>query len=121
MWFYVVESANTTVSAGYIAKDDEIIYVATTTDEATKVRPYGNNVPYPVPADWNSTLTHGFEIEFDAGAIGTFHFNASSTNLVKDGGIYSRWVGTVTGGLDGEAECNGTGLWEQMNHNAQGE
>jgi hypothetical protein len=43
-----------------------------------------------------------------------FVFNASKTNMVSDDVVYIRWIDTLTGGLDGEAECQGIGVWEQM-------
>ena len=51
----------------------------------------------------------------DLGEEGTLEVTASAEQTILNVPIYHRWIGSVTGSLNGGPNMTGVGLWEEIN------
>ena len=101
-----------------MAKDGKVL-LGSCEKGVVVARPWGKNGEFPPTI--GSGVPQGMEIEFDLGNEGTFWANVTTTNVVIDGGVYQRTLGTVKGGLvkkghrKGEGEIHeGASLFEEF-------
>jgi len=66
----------------------------------------------PIPG----VLPTGFQIVYDMGSAGVMEVNiTNSQSIVNYPLLYTRWVGTVVGGIRGQSTTyTGIGLYEEM-------
>ena len=56
----------------------------------------------------------GFHIELDLGSEGVLEVNVTSTLIIADVVLYTRWIGTLTGGVQGSPVYQGVALYEEF-------
>ncbi|MCJ1383439.1 hypothetical protein MMC17_006553 [Xylographa soralifera] len=110
VWWDTLTPAGAEAVSSYVARGGKIVGVVCT---ATSVRPTGANSTYPPTI--GDGPPEGLHIEIDLGSEGTMIVDATSTfNIVDAGGIYYRWTGTLSGGIEGQPSFTGTALWEEF-------
>lgn len=109
VWFSLLARDGTTKNSAYLSENGNIISVGD-----IDVRPFGPGTVYPPVNDVDQPL--GFNITVDAGFNGVWKFDAVAE--LESGQLpiefYSRWIGSVCGGMVGGKKISGTGLWEWM-------
>ena len=109
VWYDALSPTGEEFVSGYVACDGKIVGVVCS---STTVRPTGAESTYPPVIGVD--LPAGFHIKIDLGSEGTMVVDATSTINVVDEGTYFRWVGTLTGGIEGHPSLDGTALWEEF-------
>jgi hypothetical protein len=72
----------------------------------------GKNSQYPpVIASGN---TQGFHIDLDLGSEGILEVNVTSNVTLADAILYTRWSGTMSGGVKGGIVYTGVALYEEF-------
>jgi len=110
VWWDMLDTNSYEHQLGYASYDGTII---SNTCAGISVRPIGPNNAYPpIPGEEPS----GFNIVYDLGITNGI-LNVTVTNhetVVEYPGLYTRWVGSVVGGVNGETTYTGVALYEEM-------
>lgn len=118
VWFSAISSANITYTSGYVATSKTTlnggkIISANCDVGALTVRPTGANSTYPPHV--TSGEPQGYNLKFDISSYETLIVDVSRTFTLFGSGQYSRWIGSLSGGIKGSGKVwKGTGLWEQF-------
>ncbi|KZO94778.1 hypothetical protein CALVIDRAFT_565513 [Calocera viscosa TUFC12733] len=110
VWWDMMDVNGNEHQLGYASYNGQII---SNTCAGISVRPTGANSAYPPVA---GLLPSGFYIVYDLGLTnGILVVNTTNTQTVVEyPGLYSRWVGSVVGGVTGETTYTGVALYEEM-------
>ncbi|KZT50378.1 hypothetical protein CALCODRAFT_525901 [Calocera cornea HHB12733] len=110
VWWDMMDINGNEHQLGYAAYNGIII---SNTCAGISVRPTGPNSAYPPVA---GLMPDGFYIQYDLGLLnGNLVVNVTNTQSVVDyPGLYTRWVGSVVGGVTGETTYTGVALYEEM-------
>ncbi|KZO94780.1 hypothetical protein CALVIDRAFT_565515 [Calocera viscosa TUFC12733] len=109
VWFDMMDNTGVEHQLGYLAANDTIIANSCGT---IPVRPTGANSAYPPIA---GLLPTGFQIVYNMSSAGILEVNVTNYQaIVSYPGVYTRWVGSVVGGIRGETAYTGIGLYEEM-------
>lgn len=111
VWFDAVDKAGTEHFSSWVTKDGEVLAMSCA-DQATVVRPWGNNSEYP-PAP-GMAQPSGYNIRFDMGDGKAFVANFTAEAIQLDQDIYKRLIGPIVGGIEGEEQYEGRSLCEQF-------
>ena len=105
---------NMEFSSVYLVNGDQIqIARQFSSSNLTNVLPFGNGTQFP-PSN-TTNLPSGFQINFVGSNYEEWSFLLESVHIVSNReGIYTRWIGTATGGKDGGLQYSGSGVWEWM-------
>lgn len=109
MWFDVIASNGTEYVSSYAARNGSII---ASSCSGIKVRPTGKNSQYPPKI--TSGNPQGFHIELDLGSEGILIVDVNGTLIVADVLLYTRWIGTLSGGVQGSSVYQGVALYEEF-------
>src|SRR5262249_2338945 len=111
VWFDILHPNGSEYVSAYAAKNGQII-AASCAPGAVTVRPIGNNAQYPPVI--TSGNPSGFHIEMDLGEEGRLEADVWSTLVIADVILYTRWIGTITGGVLGGTNYTGMALYEKF-------
>jgi hypothetical protein len=95
--------------SSYAAINGNIITASCT---GIKVRPTGENSQYPPVI--TSGNPQGFHIELDLGSDGILEVNVTTNVVLADALLYTRWSGTMVGGVKGGSVYTGVALYEEF-------
>lgn len=95
--------------SGYAAVNGSIV---TASCSGIKVRPTGANSQYPPVI--TSGNPQGFHIDLDLGSEGVLEVNVTSDVTIADAILYTRWSGTLSGGVKGGPVYKGVALYEEF-------
>ncbi|KZO94779.1 hypothetical protein CALVIDRAFT_517254 [Calocera viscosa TUFC12733] len=109
VWFDMMDFTGVEHQLGYLAEDGAVV---ANSCGSMPVRPTGLNSAYPpIPG----LLPTGFQIVYDMGSSGILEVNVTNSQAVVDyPGLYTRWVGSVVGGIRGQTSYTGIGIYEEM-------
>jgi len=109
VWFDMSDSTGVEHQLGYVAENGVAI---ANSCGGMAVRPTGANDAYPpIPG----LLPTGFQIIYNMGNAGVLEVNITNHEaIVNYPGLYTRWVGSVSGGIQGQTTYTGIGLYEEM-------
>ncbi|KZO94777.1 hypothetical protein CALVIDRAFT_483902 [Calocera viscosa TUFC12733] len=110
VWFDLLDNTGVEHQLVYLAENGAVV---ANSCGSMPVRPTGLNSAYPpIPG----LLPTGFTIVYDMGSAGIMEVNiTNSQSIVSYPLLYTRWVGTVVGGIRGQAPTySGIGLYEEM-------
>lgn len=114
VWFDLLSNNNVEYQLGYLAENGVVV---ANSCGSMPVRPIGAlgvvGADYPpIPG----VLPTGFQIVYDMGSAGVMEVNiTNSQSIVNYPLLYTRWVGTVVGGIRGQSTTyTGIGLYEEM-------
>ncbi|KAL2007501.1 hypothetical protein VTN00DRAFT_8939 [Thermoascus crustaceus] len=117
VWFHFLPpntNNTTTYTSSYVAKDGKIL-VSSCSPTLLSVRPTGPRARYPPRV---GEMSEGFHIDFDLGEGdngGVLSINVTATaEIATDRKSYTRWAGTVSGGLVGGEVYEGAAIFEQF-------
>jgi len=113
VWFDTLGIDGTEYVSSYVSKDHKII-VSSCAAGSIKVRPTGSNNQYPPTL--SSGLPSGFNITIDLGHKGTMDVQVAvgAIALSAPGDLYTEWVGTLTGSVNGGSELSGVASLEMF-------
>ncbi|KAG8162437.1 hypothetical protein KVR01_008202 [Diaporthe batatas] len=111
VWFDAVEKAGKEHFSSWLVKDGEVLAMSCA-DQASVVRPWGNNSLYPPTT--GLTQPSGYTIRFDLGDDKAFVANFTSKVVSLDMDIYKRQIGPLVGGIEGEEQFEGMSQCEQF-------
>lgn len=110
VWFDVLAANGTEYISSYAALNGEII---TASCSGIKVRPIGINSQYPPVI--TSGDPAGFHIDLDLGNLGVLSVDVTSTATVSPPvQLYTRWFGSMSGGIVGGTVYKGVALYEEF-------
>ncbi|KAI9816472.1 MAG: hypothetical protein M1827_001604 [Pycnora praestabilis] len=112
VWFDSLTPNGTEYVSAYASLSGTIL-TASCTLAGLSVRPFGANATYPPTPAGNPT---GFNISMDLGAEGILDFAVEvvETLVQAPGGLYTRWTGALSGGIEGREALEGFALFEQF-------
>lgn len=110
VWFDVLGRDGREYVSSYAARDGKII---TASCSGIKVRPTGQNSQYPPVV--TSESPQGFHIDLDLGSEGILEVDVTSNVALVGAIIYTRWTGSMTGGVQGGPVYPGVALYEEFN------
>ncbi|KAH9951856.1 hypothetical protein B0H21DRAFT_775486 [Amylocystis lapponica] len=109
-------NATRELTTGYLARSGVILQnqcsiLGTRTEDVSTLTPYG--------AVWdaanNVTVPQGFIVEYNLDDGQQYSFNLTGLGQNPNAIIYRRWIGTASGGAVGEAQYEGTTVFEWLN------
>jgi len=109
VWFDVLALDGSEYVSSYAAVNRSII---TASCSGIKVRPTGENSQYPPVV--TSGNPQGFHIDLDLGSEGILEVNVTSDVVLADAILYTRWAGTMSGGVKGGTVYSGVALYEEF-------
>lgn len=115
VWFDAFDLAGAEYSSGYVVADGAVV-ASSCASGAVQARPWGLNSQFP--PNVTTGVPEGYGLVFDLGDGGFLRANVTQSALAY--GLppsfgYSRSIGHVVGGLDGEEVYEGRALFEQFN------
>jgi hypothetical protein len=112
-WSQAQDSAGVEHYSGYVAKDGKVL-VSSCASESVVVRPWGANSEFPPKI--GTGVAQGLEVLFDLDDGRTFWANLTTTNVAVNETVYTRTLGTGTGGLGGfnQETYKGAALFESF-------
>lgn len=111
IWFDARDITGAEHFSSYVAKDGELL-AGSCGNGSVLVRPWGGDATYP-PTEASGN-PDGFVVTF---AVDGKDFSVNVTNkdqTVNAPGVYSRWVGTVSGGFEGGERHDGVAQYEEF-------
>lgn len=109
VYFDMLDQEGVEHKLGYLTENGKV--VANSCGSIT-VRGTGSNSTYPPASNQNPT---GFHILYDMGSAGILEVNLTNTEIVQiEPPLYMRWVGSVSGGIQGRETYEGIALYEWM-------
>jgi hypothetical protein len=108
VWFDTVTPTGEEYVSAYVSKDGEIVYAH---NSNLTVRPTGAITTFP-PVVGDEPA--GLAIQIDMGYQGIMEINMTNHLVSQQGDFYARSTGQMTGGIRGQANYTGTGLFEQL-------
>jgi hypothetical protein len=109
VWFDVLANNGSEYVSSYAAANGSII---TSSCSGIKVRPTGLNSQYPPVI--TSGNPQGFHIDLDLGSEGILEIDVTTQVTVADVLLYTRWTGTMSGGVKGGPLYKGVALYEEF-------
>jgi hypothetical protein len=109
VWFDVLGADGNEYVSSYAALDGEII---ASSCSGIKVRPVGKNSQYP-PVDTTGT-PEGYYISLNLPRGQVLEVNVTTTLVTIDAGTYARYLGELSGGVQGSTVYSGVALYEQF-------
>ena len=103
----MIDAAGDEKVGGYALLDGEVVGSTCTT--GLQVRPVGT--PYPPTLLTANPTALTINMTLDDGSI--LFATVNETAVQIDIGLYTRWIGTITGTVNG-ATSEGSALWEQF-------
>lgn len=76
------------------------------------MRPTGSNSQYPPVI--TSGNPQGFHIDLDLGSEGVLEVDVTTNLAIADVILYTRWSGTMSGGVQGGTVYKGVALYEEF-------
>lgn len=121
VWFDSITSKKARYASTFLVKSGEIQLAGQNTPFASSanfslVLPFGNGTHYP-PNITSSNLPSGFLLNFVGMNGRQWSFLAEAIHIAENNvglSLYTRWIGTVTGGEVGGETDTGSGLWEWL-------
>jgi len=109
VWFDMLDQQGVEHQLGYLSENGKVV---ANSCGAITVRGLGSNSTYPPQANQVPT---GFHILFPLGDKGVLEVNTSNGDVIQyEPPLYFRWVGNVTGGIQGKQTYEGVSLYEWM-------
>ena len=97
--------------SSFVSKHDKII-VSSCDAGSIRVRPSGNS---PYPPKISTPNPTGFTIEIDLGEEGVMNVEVTAEAIsLAAGGLYTEWVGTMTGSVNGGKQMEGVASFEMF-------
>jgi hypothetical protein len=109
VWFDIIGADGNEYVSSYASLDGEII---ASSCSGIKVRPTGSNSQYPPVI--GSGNPEGFYIELDLADGNVLEVNVTIAVVTADVGLYSRFTGSLSGGVQGSAIYQGVALYEEF-------
>ena len=110
VWFDVIAGDGAEYVSSYASLNGSIV---ASSCSGIKVRPWGENSQYPPVI--TSGNPQGFYIELDLESGGVLEVNVKSTLVIADVVLYTRWIGTMSGGTQGSSVVyQGVALYEEF-------
>ncbi|KAH8586970.1 hypothetical protein B0O99DRAFT_585157 [Bisporella sp. PMI_857] len=109
VWFDVIAPNGTEYVSSYASLNGSIVAASCS---GIKVRPTGKNSQFPPVV--SSGNPQGFHIELNLGNEGIMEIDVNSTLVIADVVLYTRWIGTLSGGIRGGPLYEGFALYEQF-------
>lgn len=109
VWFDVLALNGSEYVSSYVAVNGSII---TASCSGIKVRPIGKNSQYPPVI--TSGDPQGFHIDLNLGSEGILEVDVTSNVVLADAILYTRWSGTMSGGVKGGTVYAGVALYEEF-------
>jgi hypothetical protein len=109
VWFDIIGADGNEYVSGYASLDGEVI---ASSCSGIKVRPTGVNSQYPPVI--GSGSPGGFYIELDIADGNVLEVNVTTALVVVDAGSYSRFTGSLSGGVKGSTIYQGVALYEEF-------
>ncbi|KAI9730732.1 MAG: hypothetical protein M1834_005701 [Cirrosporium novae-zelandiae] len=110
VWFDIKHLNGTEYTSGYVSKGGKVLSHSC---HGVKVRPTGNNSTYPPTLE--SPMPSGYHVEIYLGRKGKLEVDVSLVNLLLDvDGLYTRWAGSLSGGIKRKKKFKGTSICEQF-------
>jgi hypothetical protein len=97
--------------SSFVSKHDKII-VSSCDAGSIRVRPSGNS---PYPPKISTPNPTGFTIEINLGEEGVMNVEVTAEAIsLAGGGLYTEWVGTMTGSVNGGKQMEGVASFEMF-------
>ena len=110
VWYDAIDPDGTEHISAYAAKDNTIITTSCVAG-AVSVCPIGSDYP---PTE-TSNYPEGFHISMDLGEEGQLEVDVINTLITYSSPTYYRWIGSMSGGIIGQQNYNGSALYEEIN------
>jgi hypothetical protein len=112
VWFDTLSTDGNEYVSAYVSKDG-VVFVASCDAGSITVRPSGNATYPPLISD---PLPDGFTIEIDLGYDGTMNLEVTAgiISVAAPGGVYTEWVGTMAGSVNGGPQLTGVASLEMF-------
>jgi hypothetical protein len=107
VWFDIIGANGNEYVSSYASLDGKVI---ASSCSGIKVRPTGVNSQYPPVS--GSGNPGGFYIELDLADGSILEVNVTTAVVVVDVGLYSRFTGSLSGGVHGSTIYQGVALYE---------
>lgn len=111
VWYDMRANDGTELVSSYVTHNGEVISSGCRSG-GVKVRPYGGDSDYPPQPTLDDPA--GFTVEFDLGNKGLLKANVTITHDVNNFPLYVRYIGTITGGIEGREQYTSKALFEQL-------
>lgn len=111
VWYDMRASDGAEHVSSYVTHNGAVIS-ASCQSGGVKVRPYGGNSTYPPQPTLSNPA--GFTADFDLGSYGFLRANVTIKLELLNLPAYVRYVGTISGGIDGGEQYSGKALFEQL-------
>jgi hypothetical protein len=109
VWFDIIGADGNEYVSGYASLYGKII---ASSCSGIKVRPTGSNSQYPPVI--GSGNPGGFYIELDLADGNVLEVNVTTAVVTLDVGLYSRFTGSLSGGVQGSTIYQGVALYEEF-------
>lgn len=109
VWFDIVGADGNEYVSSYAALDGTII---ASSCSGIKVRPTGQNSQYPPAVSTGNP--EGFHIDLDLPSGQVLEVNVTTSLVVVDVGLYARYTGELSGGVQGSTVYTGVALYEEF-------
>jgi len=109
VWFDVIAGDGAEYVSSYASLNGSVV---ASSCSGIKVRPQGANSQYPPVV--TSGNPQGFYIELDLGDEEVLEVNVTGTLIITDADLYTRWIGTLSGGIQGSSTYHGVALYEEF-------
>lgn len=109
VWFDVVGADGNEYVSSYAALYGTII---ASSCSGIKVRPTGENSQYPPVVSTGNP--EGFDIDLDLPSGQVLEVNVTTSLVVVDVGLYARYTGELSGGVQGSTVYTGVALYEEF-------
>jgi hypothetical protein len=111
VWLDSVDQNRTEYFTGYVARGSELLHSSCANDSVL-VRPFGEGAVFP--GQPGNPPPDGYDITIDLGEEGVLALQFSVDLLQGGGPIYGRYVGALSGTLDGVELVPGKGVCEEF-------
>jgi hypothetical protein len=111
VWYDMRTIDGAEIVSSYVTHKGRVIS-AGCQDGGVKVRPYGGGCTYPPQPRLSDPA--GFTADFDLGSDGFLRANVTITLSVHNLPTYVRYIGTISGGIEGGEQYSGKALFEQL-------
>lgn len=108
VFFYHIGQSSTVTASAYLAVNGRPIIAETS---VITVTPVGDGLTVPVPPTSNVT---SWDIAIHDPFFGKHAFTVVNNYEAQNNLVYSRWIGTATGGPVGKTNSTGSGIVEMM-------
>jgi hypothetical protein len=109
VWFDVIGADGNEYVSSYAALDGTII---ASSCSGIKVRPTGENSQYPPVVSAGNP--EGFHIDLDLPSGKVLEVQVTTSLVVVDIGLYARYTGELSGGVQGSTVYTGVALYEEF-------